>query len=46
MIEGVLRHWTDVEIDRQRAKPPAGGRLAIDPDRRTQVPYPVETGHA
>ncbi|RSO06902.1 Cro/Cl family transcriptional regulator [Streptomyces sp. WAC 06783] len=28
----------------QRARPPAGGRLAIDPDRRTYVPYPVETG--
>lgn len=27
----------------QRARPPAGGQLAIDPDRRTQVPYPVET---
>lgn len=27
----------------QRARPPAGGRLAIDPDRRTYVPYPVET---
>ncbi|MBH0246738.1 DUF2083 domain-containing protein, partial [Streptomyces cavourensis] len=26
----------------QRARPPAGGRLAIDPDRRTYVPYPVE----
>ncbi|MFD7537591.1 short-chain fatty acyl-CoA regulator family protein [Streptomyces sp. NPDC059819] len=26
----------------QRARPPAGGRLAIDPDRRTHVPYPVE----
>ncbi len=25
----------------QRARPPAGGRLAIDPDRRTHVPYPV-----
>jgi predicted transcriptional regulator/transcriptional regulator with XRE-family HTH domain len=30
----------------QRARPPAGGRLSIDPDRRTYVPYPVETrGH-
>ncbi|MFJ5675880.1 short-chain fatty acyl-CoA regulator family protein [Streptomyces sp. NPDC093097] len=28
----------------QRARPPAGGRLAIDPDRRTYVPYPVESG--
>ncbi|MEV0112592.1 short-chain fatty acyl-CoA regulator family protein [Streptomyces sp. NPDC050844] len=27
----------------QRARPPAGGRLAIDPDRRSYVPYPVET---
>ncbi|MGW5127059.1 short-chain fatty acyl-CoA regulator family protein [Streptomyces sp. NPDC004069] len=27
----------------QRARPPAGGRLAIDPDRRTYVPYPVQT---
>ncbi|MET8981151.1 short-chain fatty acyl-CoA regulator family protein [Streptomyces sp. NPDC004539] len=27
----------------QRARPPAGGRLTIDPDRRTYVPYPVET---
>ncbi|MFE0176048.1 short-chain fatty acyl-CoA regulator family protein [Streptomyces sp. NPDC059002] len=26
----------------QRARPPAGGRLAIDPDRRTYVPYPVD----
>ncbi|MGW6528598.1 short-chain fatty acyl-CoA regulator family protein [Streptomyces venezuelae] len=26
----------------QRARPPAGGRLAIDADRRTHVPYPVE----
>ncbi|MEU6233925.1 short-chain fatty acyl-CoA regulator family protein [Kitasatospora sp. NPDC047058] len=25
----------------QRARPPAGGRLAVDPDRRTRVPYPV-----
>ncbi|SCK54515.1 Predicted transcriptional regulator [Streptomyces sp. ScaeMP-e48] len=25
----------------QRARPPAGGRLAVDPDRRTHVPYPV-----
>ncbi|MEU3708616.1 short-chain fatty acyl-CoA regulator family protein [Streptomyces catenulae] len=25
----------------QRARPPAGGRLAIDPDRRSYVPYPV-----
>jgi hypothetical protein len=25
----------------QRARPPAGGRLDIDPDRRTQVPYQV-----
>ncbi|MFI9626684.1 short-chain fatty acyl-CoA regulator family protein [Streptomyces sp. NPDC052042] len=28
----------------QRARPPAGGRLAVDPDRRAYVPYPVETG--
>ncbi len=27
----------------QRARPPAGGTLAVDPDRRTYVPYPVET---
>ncbi|KOV67008.1 Cro/Cl family transcriptional regulator [Streptomyces sp. MMG1121] len=27
----------------QRARPPAGGRLAIDPDRRTYVPYAVES---
>ncbi|MFD8067057.1 short-chain fatty acyl-CoA regulator family protein [Streptomyces parvulus] len=27
----------------QRARPPAGGRLAVDPDRRTYVPYPVES---
>ncbi|MFD9882796.1 short-chain fatty acyl-CoA regulator family protein [Streptomyces alboflavus] len=27
----------------QRARPPAGGRLAVDPDRRTYVPYPVVT---
>ncbi|MFF8831189.1 short-chain fatty acyl-CoA regulator family protein [Streptomyces sp. NPDC015131] len=27
----------------QRARPPAGGRLAVDPDRRTHVPYPVVT---
>ncbi|WP_435242689.1 short-chain fatty acyl-CoA regulator family protein [Streptomyces cucumeris] len=27
----------------QRARPPAGGHLAIDPDRRTHVPYPVES---
>ncbi|MFE1770907.1 short-chain fatty acyl-CoA regulator family protein [Streptomyces sp. NPDC059008] len=27
----------------QRARPPAGGRLAIDPDRRAYVPYPVES---
>ncbi|MFI5663655.1 short-chain fatty acyl-CoA regulator family protein [Streptomyces sp. NPDC051684] len=26
----------------QRARPPAGSRLAIDPDRRAYVPYPVE----
>jgi XRE family transcriptional regulator, fatty acid utilization regulator len=26
----------------QRARPPAGGRLDVDPDRRTYVPYPVE----
>ncbi|OEV31326.1 Cro/Cl family transcriptional regulator [Streptomyces nanshensis] len=26
----------------QRARPPAGGRLAVDPDRRTRIPYPVE----
>ncbi|MEU8580329.1 short-chain fatty acyl-CoA regulator family protein [Streptomyces abikoensis] len=25
----------------QRARPPAGGRLDVDPDRRTRVPYPV-----
>ncbi|MFD4246002.1 short-chain fatty acyl-CoA regulator family protein [Streptomyces sp. NPDC058525] len=25
----------------QRARPPAGGRLAVDPDRQTYVPYPV-----
>ncbi|RLV10558.1 Cro/Cl family transcriptional regulator [Streptomyces griseocarneus] len=25
----------------QRARPPAGGRLSVDPDRRTHVPYPV-----
>ncbi|MEU8775576.1 short-chain fatty acyl-CoA regulator family protein [Streptomyces sp. NPDC048606] len=25
----------------QRARPPAGGSLAVDPDRRTYVPYPV-----
>ncbi|MFF3998632.1 short-chain fatty acyl-CoA regulator family protein [Streptomyces cyaneofuscatus] len=25
----------------QRARPPAGGRLAVDPDRRAHVPYPV-----
>ncbi|MFB9834564.1 short-chain fatty acyl-CoA regulator family protein [Actinoallomurus acaciae] len=30
----------------QRARPPAGGRLAIDPDRRGQVPYPVLDGPA
>jgi XRE family transcriptional regulator, fatty acid utilization regulator len=28
----------------QRARPPAGGRLAIDPNRRTHVPYHVEIG--
>ncbi|MEU9320212.1 short-chain fatty acyl-CoA regulator family protein [Streptomyces sp. NPDC048295] len=27
----------------QRARPPAGGRLAVDPDRATPVPYPVDT---
>ncbi|MGQ4513154.1 short-chain fatty acyl-CoA regulator family protein [Streptomyces sp. DW26H14] len=27
----------------QRARPPAGERLAVDADRRTYVPYPVET---
>lgn len=27
----------------QRARPPAGGTLAVDPDRRTLVPYPVRT---
>ncbi|MFJ7128527.1 short-chain fatty acyl-CoA regulator family protein [Streptomyces sp. NPDC098101] len=27
----------------QRARPPAGGRLSVDPDRRTHVPYPVVT---
>ncbi|MGW9299360.1 short-chain fatty acyl-CoA regulator family protein [Streptomyces cyaneofuscatus] len=26
----------------QRARPPTGGRLAVDPDRRTHVPYPVD----
>ncbi|WP_431984478.1 short-chain fatty acyl-CoA regulator family protein [Streptomyces qinglanensis] len=26
----------------QRARPPAGGHLAVDADRRTTVPYPVE----
>jgi XRE family transcriptional regulator, fatty acid utilization regulator len=26
----------------QRARPPAGGLLSVDPDRRTHVPYPVE----
>ncbi|MFG3224674.1 short-chain fatty acyl-CoA regulator family protein [Kitasatospora sp. NPDC048194] len=25
----------------QRARPPAGGRLLVDPDRRGHVPYPV-----
>ncbi|MFB7129221.1 short-chain fatty acyl-CoA regulator family protein [Kitasatospora sp. NPDC056273] len=25
----------------QRARPPVGGRLVVDPDRRTRVPYPV-----
>ncbi|CAO0831523.1 hypothetical protein GCM10010298_41120 [Streptomyces microflavus] len=25
----------------QRARPPAGGRPAVDPDRRTHVLYPV-----
>ncbi|MFF0483342.1 short-chain fatty acyl-CoA regulator family protein [Streptomyces sp. NPDC004435] len=25
----------------QRARPPAGGSLSVDPDRRTHVPYPV-----
>ncbi|MGK4579175.1 short-chain fatty acyl-CoA regulator family protein [Kitasatospora sp. HPMI-4] len=25
----------------QRARPPAGGRLVVNPDRRTRVPYPV-----
>lgn len=25
----------------QRARPPAGGVLAVDPDRRALVPYPV-----
>ncbi|OKI01219.1 Cro/Cl family transcriptional regulator [Streptomyces sp. CB02923] len=29
----------------QRARPPAGGRLAVDPDRRTHVPYPVVEAH-
>ncbi|MCS0635033.1 short-chain fatty acyl-CoA regulator family protein [Streptomyces sp. LP05-1] len=29
----------------QRARPPAGGRLAVDPDRRTHVPYPVTRDH-
>ncbi|GGK28895.1 DNA-binding protein [Pilimelia terevasa] len=28
----------------QRARPPAGGHLAIDPHRRTAVPYPVDGG--
>ncbi|MFG3258455.1 short-chain fatty acyl-CoA regulator family protein [Streptomyces sp. NPDC048172] len=27
----------------QRARPPAGGRLTVDPDRRTTVPYPVDS---
>ncbi|MEV7583237.1 short-chain fatty acyl-CoA regulator family protein [Streptomyces erythrochromogenes] len=27
----------------QRARPPAGGSLAVNPDRRTYVPYPVVT---
>ncbi|MFB7923901.1 short-chain fatty acyl-CoA regulator family protein, partial [Streptomyces sp. NPDC056081] len=26
----------------RRARPPAGGRLSIDPDRRSRMPYPVE----
>ncbi|MET7640006.1 short-chain fatty acyl-CoA regulator family protein [Streptomyces sp. NPDC005438] len=30
----------------QRARPPAGGRLTIDPDRRSYVPYPVESAPA
>ncbi|MFE3943815.1 short-chain fatty acyl-CoA regulator family protein [Streptomyces sp. NPDC059118] len=30
----------------QRARPPAGGRLSIDPDRRTRVPYPVDLRNA
>ncbi|WP_103503791.1 short-chain fatty acyl-CoA regulator family protein, partial [Streptomyces sp. SM14] len=30
----------------QRARPPAAGALAIDPDRRTFVPYPVTEGGA
>ncbi|MCX4545746.1 short-chain fatty acyl-CoA regulator family protein [Streptomyces sp. NBC_01565] len=29
----------------QRARPPAGGPLAVDPDRRTHVPYPVIADH-
>ncbi|HEY0542115.1 MAG TPA: short-chain fatty acyl-CoA regulator family protein [Actinoallomurus sp.] len=28
----------------QRARPPAGGRLAVDPYRRSHVPYPVIEG--
>ncbi|MGI5447616.1 short-chain fatty acyl-CoA regulator family protein [Streptomyces sp. CA-243310] len=29
----------------QRARPPAGGSLAVDPDLRTYVPYPVVREH-
>ncbi|APE24430.1 MULTISPECIES: short-chain fatty acyl-CoA regulator family protein [Streptomyces] len=29
----------------QRARPPAGGVLAVDPDRRALVPYPVVSEH-
>ncbi|MYT23663.1 DUF2083 domain-containing protein [Streptomyces sp. SID7760] len=28
----------------QRARPTIGGRLAVDPDRSSQVPYPVDDG--
>lgn len=28
----------------QRARPPAGGRLAVDPDRRTRIPYAILNG--
>ncbi|MEV4748895.1 short-chain fatty acyl-CoA regulator family protein [Streptosporangium sp. NPDC049248] len=30
----------------QRARPPAGGRLSIDENRRTHVPYPVVSREA